>query len=184
MKVTIGGVKVDLLKEFDAESTLEITSHPVEDGADVSDHARLNNYVVGMTVLVTGSDSLHRLRQFEGLQRNRKQVEVIGPRRYKGMQLASIKPNFNYQNADGYVIDLVLQQVRISKAKTVKLGKTNSGRKQTKKKKASTSKKSLNAMANEVIRGNWGNNPERRRRLTKAGYNYNEIQAKVNAKLR
>lgn len=44
-------------------------------------------------------------------------------------------------------------------------------------------KKSNEEIANEVIRGEWGNNPERQQRLEAAGYDYNAIQAIVNEKL-
>lgn len=40
--------------------------------------------------------------------------------------------------------------------------------------------KSVDEVAKEVIRGEWGNGDERYNRLTNAGYNYNEVQAKVN----
>lgn len=43
-----------------------------------------------------------------------------------------------------------------------------------------SAKKSVDEVAKEVIRGEWGNGDERYNRLTNAGYNYNEIQAKVN----
>lgn len=43
--------------------------------------------------------------------------------------------------------------------------------------------KSIEELADEVIAGKWGNNPERKNRLTQAGYNYNEVQAIVNKKL-
>ena len=36
-------------------------------------------------------------------------------------------------------------------------------------------------MAREVKAGKWGNNPERKKRLEEAGYNYAEVQAAVNA---
>lgn len=39
--------------------------------------------------------------------------------------------------------------------------------------------KSIKEVAKEVINGDWGNGSERKRRLTEAGYNYNEIQAEV-----
>ena len=38
--------------------------------------------------------------------------------------------------------------------------------------------------ADEVIQGKWGNGADRKNRLTKAGYDYNAIQAIVNRKLR
>jgi len=44
-------------------------------------------------------------------------------------------------------------------------------------------KKSNEQLAEEVIRGNWGNGEERKKRLTEAGYNFSEIQIIVNNKL-
>lgn len=36
-------------------------------------------------------------------------------------------------------------------------------------------------IAKEVIAGKWGNGAERKKRLTQAGYNYDDIQGLVNA---
>lgn len=41
-------------------------------------------------------------------------------------------------------------------------------------------KKSVDEIAKEVIEGKWGNGEERKRRLTEAGYNYKEVQVRVN----
>lgn len=40
-------------------------------------------------------------------------------------------------------------------------------------------KKSVTEIAKEVIAGKWGNGTDRKNRLTKAGYNYNEVQTEV-----
>lgn len=40
--------------------------------------------------------------------------------------------------------------------------------------------KSVDEIAKEVIDGKWGNGDERKKRLTDAGYNYDEVQRKVN----
>lgn len=45
-------------------------------------------------------------------------------------------------------------------------------------------KKSLTTIANEVIAGKWGNYPERKHKLEAAGYDYEKVQAKVNAILK
>lgn len=44
-------------------------------------------------------------------------------------------------------------------------------------------KKSNETIANEVIKGLWGNGSDRKDRLTKAGYDYNAVQRIVNSKL-
>lgn len=38
----------------------------------------------------------------------------------------------------------------------------------------------LNALAMEVIRGKWGNNPDRRMKLTSSGHDYEKVQDRVN----
>lgn len=41
----------------------------------------------------------------------------------------------------------------------------------------------IEEIAKEVIRGNWGNGADRKNRLTAAGYNYSDVQAAVNSML-
>ncbi len=48
----------------------------------------------------------------------------------------------------------------------------------------SVTKKSVDEIALEVIRGDWGNGDLRKKRLTEAGYDYNAVQAKVNEFMR
>ena len=43
--------------------------------------------------------------------------------------------------------------------------------------------KSIDELAKEVIQGKWGNGQDRVNRLTKAGYDYNAVQKKVNQML-
>ena len=45
---------------------------------------------------------------------------------------------------------------------------------------STTAKKTVAEIAKEVLAGKWGNNPDRKKRLEAAGYNYSEVQAKVN----
>ena len=45
---------------------------------------------------------------------------------------------------------------------------------------STTSKKSNEEVAKEVIDGKWGNGEERKNKLTQAGYNYSDVQAIVN----
>lgn len=45
-------------------------------------------------------------------------------------------------------------------------------------------KKSVDEIAREVIQGKWGNGTDRKNRLTKEGYNYKEVQTRVNQLLK
>ena len=46
--------------------------------------------------------------------------------------------------------------------------------------KAKKNKKSINTIAKEVIAGKWGNGPERKKKIEKAGYDYSKVQKEVN----
>lgn len=46
---------------------------------------------------------------------------------------------------------------------------------------SSPAKKSVDEIAREVLAGKWGNGQDRKNRLTAAGYDYNTVQARVNA---
>ena len=48
---------------------------------------------------------------------------------------------------------------------------------------SSSNKKSIDTIADEVIAGKWGNGNDRKTNLENAGYNYQEVQNKVNEKL-
>lgn len=48
----------------------------------------------------------------------------------------------------------------------------------------SSSTKTLDEIAKEVIKGKWGNGTDRKNRLTKAGYNYSAVQKRVNELLK
>ena len=63
-----------------------------------------------------------------------------------------------------------------SKTETKKPSTTTS----TKKPTTTPTKKSIDAIAKEVIAGKWGNGDARKKALTKAGYNYSEVQKRVN----
>lgn len=45
-------------------------------------------------------------------------------------------------------------------------------------------KKSVDAVAKEVVAGKWGNGEDRKKRLQAAGYDYGAVQKKVNELMR
>lgn len=47
-----------------------------------------------------------------------------------------------------------------------------------------TPTKTIDELAYEVIRGDWGNGDERKKRLTAAGYDYDAVQKRVNELLK
>lgn len=72
----------------------------------------------------------------------------------------------------------------IAQAKKDKLNVYDAKGKTVYKYEAETKKKSVTEIAKEVISGKWGNGTARKAALEKAGYNYAEVQRKVNELLK
>ena len=68
----------------------------------------------------------------------------------------------------------------IAQAKKDKLNVYDAKGKLVYKYATETQKKSVTEIAKEVISGKWGNGSARKQALEKAGYNYAEVQKKVN----
>ena len=83
----------------------------------------------------------------------------------------------NRLTAAGYNYDVIQYLIN------TRLANQNSQTPNTSIPNTSDSNKSVDDVAQEVLDGKWGNGDDRRKRLTAAGYNYNEVQAAVNRKL-
>lgn len=58
--------------------------------------------------------------------------------------------------------------------------KTTTTTKKTEEEKTTITKKSIDTLAREVIAGKWGMGDSRKTKIKKAGYDYNQVQARVN----
>ena len=77
-------------------------------------------------------------------------------------------------------INIMYKEPSVASNTSKKTDKKKDTKKDTKSKKKL---KSVKQVAKEVIAGKWGNGEKRRKRLTKAGYDYTTVQRKVNALL-
>lgn len=93
----------------------------------------------------------------------------------EGQYDCSIRQYTSVGKLSGYAGSLDLNKAYISAASWNKLA----GKAKTKP-TSTTAKKSVNTIAKEVLAGKWGNGADRKSRLTKAGYDYNKVQATVN----
>ena len=89
-----------------------------------------------------------------------------------------IRQYSSHGRLDGYNGNLDLNKAYISKVAWQKYAGVKTATSSTTK--PATKKKSIATIAKEVLAGRWGNGDVRKARLTKAGYNYEKVQAEVN----
>lgn len=111
--------------------------------------------------------------------------DFINTKRYANLKDAtSYEDYLNKIRADGYATSFVYVQSCMKLIRTYELNKYDNIKviiTDDKPKATTTSKKkTVTEIANEVIKGLWGNGDVRKRKLEEAGYDYIKVQKKVN----
>lgn len=149
VKTNIGGWFFDAFLRVDHTSRLSITSHPVQTGANISDHAFLEpqelNIEIGMsdvaTSLINGqfsegwSRSVTAYQVLKELQKQRIPVQVMTRLGlYQNMLIEVISAPDNYQTLFGLRATVTLKEIIVASVTTVKVssrpqitGATNRG---------------------------------------------------------
>ncbi len=126
---SIGGLQFDVTIEESHSDTLEITEHPVEQGASITDHA----YMLPSTLTIVAgvSDSgieghIGRAKEMyqalRELQGKREPLDVYtGKRVYKNMLISSLATTTDEQTENSLIVTCELQQIITASAQTVRV---------------------------------------------------------------
>lgn len=102
--------------------------------------------------------------------------DFINTKRYANLKLATgPKQYLEYIKADGYATSSTYVNSNMNMITKFGLDKFD---------KDNENVKTIDEVAHEVINNQWGNGDERKTKLTQAGYNYKEVQSRVNQILR
>lgn len=168
----IGGLMFDATIKTDHTSKLTATSHPVESGADISDHAFVEPAEISIEVAVSdsetskgtfgsGSRSLNAFKELLKLQTSRQLITVVTRfKTYRNMLIMSVSVPDDYTTMNAFKATLILREIPIVSTSKVtvtarddstqgqKSGSTNSGTKQ-----AETPKQSVLKQASTMLKG-------------------------------
>lgn len=115
----IGGVYFNVLSESRPHN-LEITSHPVESGSDVTDHAKMQRLSFSIEGVVTeNAPAAHA--KMKNLQINKKIVSYQGRSVLKNCLVESFTSNVDSKLFDSYTFSMVITEIRIAKPSTIGL---------------------------------------------------------------
>ena len=121
---SIGGIEFDVTVEERHIDTLVITSHPVQTGADISDHA----YKLPMEVTIMvgkgalGNESSPRevYDKVRELQERREPIDITtGKRSYKNMLIKSVSETTTDRTENSAILTLECQEVILVESQTV-----------------------------------------------------------------
>ena len=138
VKTNIGGYFFDGFIDNEHQDDLEITSHPVQNGASVADHAYLKPATLTMhikmsdvlTDIVPGqftkdyTRSVSAYNVLRDLQAQRVPLRVhTRLRAYENMLIKSIVANDDYTTVNGLDCTVTMQEILVAQTQTVKVSK-------------------------------------------------------------
>lgn len=126
--IVLGNLILLVVKEETINESNQITTKPVEDGADISDHIRQDPVKIDLTATVAGDDAESIFQQLEEMRNAQEVFNYYGEQRldpYESMAIEGVSLSRNPQISNGHEIKISLKQVRVVEQKTtaVKLGK-------------------------------------------------------------
>ncbi len=134
VKTNIGGYFFDAVLKVDHNSSLKITSHPIETGGNISDHAYMEPQSISMEIGMSDACVSYIDGQFEQrytrsvsaydtlkqLQRDRVKVDVLTRLElYKNMMIENITVSDDYTSLFGLRATVMLTEIIMAKTKTV-----------------------------------------------------------------
>lgn len=169
--MSIGGLVFDAVLKTDHTSKVTATSHPVESGANISDHAFVEPKEISIEVGVSdcetgngtfgsGSRSLNAFNALMKLQASRQLITVVTRFKvYTNMLITSVSVPDDYTTMNSFKANLMLREIPIVSTSTVKVsergseqaqktGSTNSGTVQ-----ATAPKQSVLKQATSMLKG-------------------------------
>lgn len=168
-KASIGGLVFDATLKTDHTSKVTATSHPVESGANISDHAYVEPAEISIEVGVSdcetgngtfgsGNRSLNAFSELLKLQTSRQLITVVTRfKTYRNMLITSVSVPDDYTTMFSFKANLMLREIPIVNTSKVnvtdnsqsqKSGSTNSGTIQ-----AATPKQSVLKQASDMLKG-------------------------------
>lgn len=153
VRTSVGGLYFDAILKTDHTAKITMTDHPVESGANITDHAYIEPDEVSLELGVsdsaieassfgTGARSVTAYQELRKLQRSRQPMTIITRlQTYKNMLISTITAPDDYSTMNALKATIMCREVMIVSTETVtvsprasqepqKTGSTNSGAKQ------------------------------------------------------
>ncbi|MBC17082.1 MAG: hypothetical protein CL942_08525 [Desulfovibrio sp.] len=134
---SIGGLVMDVTVEENHNDDLEITDHPVENGANVTDHAFMQPPTVSITAGVSDSGgtstgdkrSVEAYEKLLELQKKREPFDLItGKRVYKNMLIRSLSTTTDKETENALIFTAELREVIMATVQAVSIPRSRQRR--------------------------------------------------------
>jgi hypothetical protein len=158
-KVNIGGLVFDATLKTDHNSKVTATSHPIESGASISDHAFVEPSEVSFEVGVSdaevnngtfgsGERGVKAFQELLKLQMSRKLIKAVTRlRSYSNMLITSVSAPDDYTTMNAFKAMIMLREIPVVGTSTVSVSERSSASSSQAQKSVSTNSGTVQASA-------------------------------------
>ena len=114
-------IELDVVAEESPEFNTEVSDHPIEDGASVTDHVSLRPISFPISGVVAGEGAADKIATLRRWRNERHRLKYTGRNIFKNYVISALQTEHDAGVGDGFRFRIELQQVRIVKPATVEL---------------------------------------------------------------
>jgi len=118
-------IELDVVTEERPEFNTDVSDHPIEDGASVTDHVSLRPISVPISGIVAGEGAADKIATLRRWRNERHRLKFTGRNIFKNYAISALQTEHDAGVGDGFRFRLELQQVRIVKPAVVELVTTD-----------------------------------------------------------
>lgn len=124
MLVSLGGIELDALVQENIDYDADVTSKPIEKGADISDHMKAKPFTVSLsgTMIENADSKLSALKKF---QDEGELLTYIGKSSLDSVVITSFQVEHTVKNFEGYDYSIKLQEVKVASPETFEVSVKN-----------------------------------------------------------
>ena len=118
-------IELDVVTEERPEFDTDVSDHPIEDGASVTDHVSLRPIAFPISGVVAGEGAGDKIGALRRWRNERHRLKYTGRNIFKNYVISALQTEHDAGVGDGFRFRIELQQVRIVKPAVVELVTTD-----------------------------------------------------------
>lgn len=150
---SIGGVFVDVVISEEHTATMEIAKHPVESGAEISDHAWRKNYEVKLESVIDASRAVASYQQLLAVQERAEPFNLVtGLKVYSNMMIRDLVATRDREHGRVLKFEATLEEIKIVSTQSGSgSGASDASKTDSDSAKSTTNRGQVSARASEGI---------------------------------
>lgn len=124
---TLGGINIEVVYSDKGNSSVNVTSHPVERGIDVTDHVSPNADVFNISGFITGANASSRRQQIIKLMKDGTVITYLHRLALSNVVIVDFDSTHDVTNKGGFKFTATLQEVRFAQVPIIKENPTLTG---------------------------------------------------------